>query len=74
MFQTGRQTAWMIYEHFKISDMDDTVLAVSDVIELELGGDNVQTFDTMWDKTIIAMQKQPGGATGEFVLWAARGI
>ena len=30
-----------------------------DLLKIELRGDNVQTFDTKWDETIIAMLKQP---------------
>ena len=40
----------MIYEHFKISD-------ISDLVDIDLRRDNVQTFDTKWDETIIPMQK-----------------
>ena len=48
----------MNYEHFKISDTDGTVLDISDIMKIELRSDNVQTFDTKWDDTIV-MQKQP---------------
>ena len=48
----------MIYEHFKISDTDDAVLDTSDLPNIELRGDSVQTFHTKWDETASAMQKQ----------------
>ena len=47
----------MIYEHFKISGTDCAVL-VSDLPNIQLRSDSVQTFDTKWDETIIAMQQQ----------------
>ena len=48
----------MIYEHFKISDTDDSVLDTSDLPNIELRCDSVQTLDTKWDETASAMQKK----------------
>ena len=42
-----------------VSDADGAALDISDLLNIELRCDNVQTFDTQWDETIIAMQKQP---------------
>ena len=53
------ETNGMIYEHFKTSDSDATVLDLAGFIGIEPRRDNVQTFDTKWDETIIAMDKQP---------------
>ena len=39
--------------------MQTVHLDISDLLNIELRCDNVQTFDTQWDETIIAMQKQP---------------
>ena len=58
---TGRKIASMIYEHFRISDADVTVLDISGLLNSELRGDSEQTFDTVWDETIIAMLKQLHG-------------
>ena len=49
----------MVHEHFKISDTDGTVLDISDLLIIELRVDSVQTFDTKWNETITATQKQP---------------
>ena len=46
MFLTGRQVAWMIYDHFKISDMNGTLLELSDLSKSELRNDNLQSFET----------------------------
>ena len=51
----------MIYEHFRISDADVTVLDISRLLNAEFRGDSEQTFDTVWDETIIAMLKQLHG-------------
>ena len=58
MFLTGRQVAWMTSDHFKISDTDGTFQDLPDLVKVELRSDNVQSFDTRWDETIIAMSKQ----------------
>ena len=39
----------MIYDQFEISDSDGAVLDFSDLLEIELKNDNVQSFDTGWD-------------------------
>ena len=49
----------MIFELFKISDTDGTVLNLFDFLKIEHRCDNVQTFDTRCDETIMEMQNQP---------------
>ena len=56
---TWRQVARTTYDHSRVSHTDGTVLDVSDVLKVELKGDNVQHFDTRWDETIIAMTEKP---------------
>ena len=58
---TERKIASMIYEHYRISGADGTVLDISGLLNAELRGDSEQTFDTVWDETIIAMLKQLHG-------------
>ena len=58
-FLTGRQSAWMIYEYLKDSDADESFLDLNENSKVELENDNVQSFNTRWNETIIAMQKQP---------------
>ena len=48
----------MICEHFKISDTDCTDLDICDFLKIELRGACVQSYDTKWDETTIAMQTQ----------------
>ena len=52
-FLTGRQIAWMIYQFSRSATVIDESLKV------ELKNDNVQSFKTRLDATIIAMRKQP---------------
>ena len=52
-FFTGRQVAWMIYEYFQVSDTDESVLDINEILN-----DNVQSFSRPWDETMTAMKKQ----------------
>ena len=45
-----RQVAWTT---------DESVLDLNEILKLDLKNDNVQSFNTQWDETIIAMKKQP---------------
>ena len=58
-FLTGRQVAWMIYEYFKVIDTDDSVLDLVEILMVELNNDNVLSFNTRWDETIIAVRTEP---------------
>ena len=51
-FLTGRRVAWMFYECFKVSD------TLNEMLKVELQNDSVQSFNTRWDDTTIAMTKQ----------------
>ena len=57
-FLTGRQVAWMIYEYFKVSDTDESVLDLDEILKVELKNNNVQSFTVRWDVTLIAMKKE----------------
>ena len=56
---TGRQTAWMIYEFFKISGDNEAILDFRDLSKVHLKNDNVQAFDTKWDKILSAVTDRP---------------
>ena len=48
----------MMYEYFKVSDKDESVLDLNELLEVELKSDNVQSFNTRWDESIFAMEEQ----------------
>ena len=48
----GRQFAWMIYEYFKVSDTDESVSDLNEILKVQLKNDNVQSVCTRWDETI----------------------
>ena len=49
----------MIYEYFKVRDTDESVLDLNVILQVELKNDNVLSFNTRWNETIISMKKQP---------------
>ena len=57
-FPTGRQVAWMIFEHLKVGDTDESALDVNEILKVKLKNDNGQSFDARWDETMIAMKEQ----------------
>ena len=52
-------TSRLVFDHFKISDTDGTLLDLPGLMKLELRNDNVQSFGIRWDATVIAMKKKP---------------
>ena len=50
----------MIYDYFKVSDTDESVLDLNDILKVEFKTDNIQSFNARWDENIIAIEKQPG--------------
>ena len=50
----------MIYEYFKVSDTDESVLDLNDILKVEFKTDNIQSFNARWDENIIAIEEQPG--------------
>ena len=63
------QIAWMICKCFMVSDTDEPVLDLDEILRVGLKNDNVQSFSTRWDETIFAMKKQPDSLTVIAVLY-----
>ena len=53
----GRQIAFMIYDYFRVTGAHDTVLDYADLFSVALHDDNIQEFDTRWDKFLLSMSK-----------------
>ena len=58
-FQRGRQIAFMIYDYFRVTGAQDTVLDYTGSSSVTLRDDNVQEFDTRWDEILLSMSKIP---------------
>ena len=54
---TGRQVAWIIHEFCQIIETDESVLDLDEILKFEMVNDKVQSFNTRWHETIIAMKK-----------------
>merc|ERR1711884_271174 len=55
----GRQIAWLMFQHFRINDVENSMLEFSDLMALELKGDNLRGFDTEWDNVLLGMKEVP---------------
>ena len=42
---------WLIFEYFKVSDADKSVLELNEILTVELKNDNAQSSNTRWDET-----------------------
>ena len=58
-FLRGRQIAFMIYDYCRVTGNHDTVLDCADLFSVTLHNDNIQEFDTRWDKILLSMTKIP---------------
>ena len=56
---TTRQIAFMMFDHFRVSDTKCSVLDIGDLLNLELKGDNLRAFGTLWDETVLNILKEP---------------
>ena len=56
---TGRQVAFMMFQHFQLNDLDSSMMEFNDLLSLELKGDNLRAFDTAWDNTLLGMKNLP---------------
>ena len=49
----------MIYDYFRVTGAQDTVLDTADLFSVTLHDDNVQEIDTRWDDVLLFMLKIP---------------
>ena len=54
-FFRGRQMAYMIKDHFRVTGAHDNVLNNADLFTITLRNDDVQEFDTRWDEITLSM-------------------
>ena len=57
----GRQITWLVFDHFKLSDVDGAMLNWDEIIRLKLHmpGDNVKQFLNDWDTTFANINGAP---------------
>ena len=49
----------MIFDFFRVTGAHDAVLDYADLFSVTLRDDDVQEFDTRWDKLLLSMTKIP---------------
>ena len=58
-FLRGRQTAFLIYDHFRVTGSHDSVENYTDLFTIVLRNDDIQEFDSKWDGILLSMTKIP---------------
>ena len=58
-FLRWRQTAYMIFDYFRVTGAHDTVLDYAALFSITLLNDDVQEFDTRWDEILLSVTKIP---------------
>ena len=58
-FLRGRQIAYLIYEHFRVTAANDSVENYADLFTVVLRNDDIQKFDSKWDEILFSMTQIP---------------
>ena len=58
-FMRGRQIAYIIFEYFRATGAYEAIQGLSDLFNFRLQNDDVQHFDTRWDKALLAASEMP---------------
>ena len=58
-FLRGRQIAYLIYDHFRITGTHASVENYTDLFTIVLRNDDIQEFDSEWDGILLSMTKNP---------------
>ena len=58
-FFRGRQIAYLIYDHFRVTGSHDSAENYTDLFTIALRNDDIQEFDSKWDGILLSMTKIP---------------
>ena len=58
-FLRGRQIAYLIYEYFRVTGANDSVENYADPSTISLRNDDIQEFDSKWDRILLSLTKIP---------------
>ena len=58
-FLRGRQIAYLIYDHFRVTGTHDSVEKYTDLFTIVLRNDDIQEFDSKWEGILLSMTKIP---------------
>ena len=49
----------MTYEYFRVSGTHESILDFSDLVGVTPRGDDIQGFDTRWEKVLLSIEEMP---------------
>ena len=58
-FLRGKQIAYLIYEYFRVTGANDSVENYAELFTIVLRNDDIQEFDSKWDRILLSMTKIP---------------
>ena len=58
-FLRGRQIAYLIYNNFRVTGIQDSVENCADLFAIRLQNDDIQEFDSKWDGILLSMTNIP---------------
>ena len=58
-FLRGRQIAYLVCDHFRVTGTDSSVENYTDLFTIALRNDDIQEFDSKWDGILLSMTKIP---------------
>ena len=61
----GRQLAWLMYENFRVSEVEGSLLELDDFMQISLVGDNLFKFDADWTYGLENVRRRPDDETLE---------
>lgn len=56
----GRQMAFLVYQHFRTSEVETQLLDINDLLAVELKGDNLMAFLNEWELTLEGLKIRYG--------------
>ena len=59
IFMKGRQALKMIYDHYRISETEGSLLELQDLLRVSLKGDNLRAFIGDWEHVLTGMNPVP---------------
>ena len=58
-FLRGRQIAYLIYDYFRVTGVQDSVENYADLFTISVRNDDIPEFDSKWDGILLSMTKIP---------------
>ena len=55
----GRQALWMVYEYYRVNAEAGALFDLSDLLNVKLRGDALETFMANWDYVLVGMAVEP---------------